>query len=129
MSYVLQTPGTKIYIGGDSGYDTHFAEIGKQFGQIDLAILENGQYNVAWKAIHMLPEQVLQAAEDLKAKRLFPVHSSKFTLAMHSWDEPLIKVTELAKIQHLPLVTPVIGEMVDLNDTTQVFPEWWKGVN
>ncbi|WP_246269703.1 MBL fold metallo-hydrolase [Pedobacter panaciterrae] len=129
MSYVLQTPGTKIYIGGDSGYDTHFAEIGKQFGPIDLAILENGQYNVAWKAIHMLPEQVLQAAEDLKAKRLFPVHSSKFTLAMHSWDEPLIKVTELAKIQHLPLVTPVIGEMVDLNDTTQVFPEWWKGVN
>jgi L-ascorbate metabolism protein UlaG (beta-lactamase superfamily) len=129
MSYVLQTPNTKIYIGGDSGYDTHFAEIGKQFGPIDLAILENGQYNVAWEAIHMLPDQVLQAAEDLKAKRLFPVHSSKFTLAMHSWDEPLIKVTELAKIQHLPLVTPVIGEMVNLNDTTQVFPEWWKGVN
>ncbi|HET6512429.1 MAG TPA: MBL fold metallo-hydrolase, partial [Candidatus Kapabacteria bacterium] len=44
-SYVLQTPTMKIYIGGDSGYDTHFAEIGKEFGSIDLAILENGQYD------------------------------------------------------------------------------------
>jgi len=129
MSYMLQTPSTKIYIGGDSGYDTHFAEIGKQFGPIDLAILENGQYNVAWEAIHMLPEQVLKAAEDLQAKRLFPVHSSKFTLAMHAWDEPLIKVAELAKTQDLPLITPIIGEMVNLSDTTQVFPEWWKGIN
>lgn len=129
MSYVLQTPKKKIYIGGDSGYDTHFAEIGNQYGPIDLAILENGQYNLAWEAIHMLPEQVFQAAKDLKAKRLFPVHSSKFTLAMHAWDEPLTKVTAFAKAEAFPLVTPVIGEMVDLNDTAHVFPEWWKGLN
>jgi L-ascorbate metabolism protein UlaG (beta-lactamase superfamily) len=129
MSYVLQTPKAMIYIGGDSGYDTHFAEIGNQFGPFDLAILENGQYNVAWEAIHMLPEQVMRAAEDLKAKRLFPVHSSKFTLAMHAWDEPLIKVAAAAKLKNLPLVTPVIGEMVNLADTGHVFPEWWKTVN
>ncbi|WP_316835447.1 MBL fold metallo-hydrolase [Pedobacter nutrimenti] len=129
MSYVLQTPTTKIYIGGDSGYDTHFAEIGRQFGPIDLAILENGQYNIAWKAIHMLPEQVIQAALDLKARRLFPVHSSKFMLAMHPWNEPLIKVTELARTHQLPLITPIIGESVNLRDTTPIFPEWWREVN
>jgi L-ascorbate metabolism protein UlaG (beta-lactamase superfamily) len=129
MSYVLQTPSMKIYIGGDSGYDTHFADIGHTYGPIDLAILENGQYNVAWKAIHMLPEQVLKAAQELKAKRLFPVHSSKFSLAMHSWDEPLIKITELGKANNLPLVTPMIGQLVNLKDSTQVFKEWWKGVN
>ena len=129
MSYVLQTPKTKIFIGGDSGYDTHFAEIGKKYGPIDLAILENGQYNLAWEAIHMLPEQVIKAAEDLKTKRLFPVHSSKFTLAMHAWDEPLIKVSRTAKLHNLPLVTPVIGEMVNLADTGQVFSEWWKNVD
>ncbi|KFF18776.1 MBL fold metallo-hydrolase [Flavobacterium hydatis] len=129
LSYVLQTPNIKIYIGGDSGYDTHFAEIGKQFGPIDFAILENGQYNLAWEAIHMLPEQVLKAAQELKAKRLFPVHSSKFKLAMHSWDDPLEKLSTLSKEAHLPLVTPMIGEIVNLNDSTQVFKEWWKGVN
>ena len=129
MSYVLQTPGMKIYIGGDSGYDTHFAEIGNKYGPIDLAILENGQYNIAWVAIHMLPEQVLKAAQELRAKRLFPVHSSKFTLAMHPWDEPLIKITELGKASKFPLVTPLIGELVNLEDSTQRFAEWWKTIN
>jgi L-ascorbate metabolism protein UlaG (beta-lactamase superfamily) len=30
VSYVLQAPTMKIFIGGDSGYDTHFAKIGHE---------------------------------------------------------------------------------------------------
>lgn len=127
-SYVLQSPTMKIYIGGDSGYDTHFAAIGNKFGPIDLAILDNGQYNVAWRYIHTLPDEVLQAAKDLKAKRLFPVHSSKFVLANHPWDEPLSKITELNKSTELPLVTPIIGEPVNLKDSSQQFTQWWVGL-
>ena len=130
MSYLLQTPGMKIYIGGDGGYDTHFADIGNTFGPIDLAMIDNGQYNVAWRYIHTLPNEVLQAAKDLKARRLFPVHSSKFVLANHPWDEPLRKVSELNKKSETPvaLVTPMIGELVFLEDEKQVFKEWWVGV-
>ncbi|WP_211229817.1 MBL fold metallo-hydrolase [Olivibacter sitiensis] len=128
LSFILQTPTLKIYMGGDSGYDTHFAEIGKKYGPFDLAILDNGQYNVAWQAIHALPEEVLKAAADLKAKRLFPVHSSKFKLAQHPWDEPLKKITELNK-GNIPLVTPIIGQSVYLDDNAQVFTEWWKGID
>lgn len=128
MSYVFQSPTMKIFIGGDGGYDTHFAEIGKKFGPIDLAILEDGQYDLKWKYIHLLPAEVLQAAKDLHAKRLFPVHSSKFVLANHPWDEPLIKITELNQSSKIPLVTPMIGEFVNLNDEKQVFTSWWVGV-
>lgn len=128
LSYVLHTPSMKIYIGGDSGYDTHFAEIGKQFGPIDLAIIENGQYDVKWKYIHLLPEEVLKAAKDLNAKRLFPVHSSKFALANHAWNDPLTKVTELNKLYNIPLLTPIIGEQVNLKDQHQRFTQWWVGV-
>ncbi|WP_317132763.1 MBL fold metallo-hydrolase [Pedobacter sp. BS3] len=128
LSYILQTPKLNLYLGGDSGYDTHFAEIGEKFGPFDLAVLDNGQYNVAWQAIHMLPNEVLQAARDLKAKRLFPAHSSKFALAQHAWDEPLKTITELNKTYHLPLITPKIGEMVDLNNTNQTFTTWWEEV-
>lgn len=71
MSYVLQAPSMKIYIGGDSGYDTHYAEIGEKFGPIDLAIVENGQYDAKWKYIHNLPEQVMQATVDLKLRDCF----------------------------------------------------------
>lgn len=129
LSYVLETPGFKMFLGGDSGYDTHFKAIGEKFGGFDLAILENGQYNKAWHDIHTLPEEVLKAAVDLKAKRILPVHSSKFKLAFHSWDEPLKQVTKINEEKyHLPLVTPKIGEIVYLNDATQVFEKWWEGL-
>ncbi len=128
MSFLLQTPNRKIYIGGDSGFDKHFKEIGALHGPIDFAILENGQYNEAWKAIHFLPGENLQAAIDLQAKRLMPVHSAKFALALHDWDEPLKEIIERNKKVGLPLVTPKIGELVNLNDSAQVFTEWWKSV-
>ena len=127
-SFLLQTPTMKIYLGGDSGYDTHFGRIGKQFGEIDLAILENGQYGSGWKYIHMMPHQVVQAAKDLNAKALLPVHSSKFKLANHPWDEPLIKVTRIAEETGQRTLTPMIGEVVNLKDSTQMFSKWWIGI-
>ena len=126
-SFVLQTPSQKMYLGGDSGYDTHFAEIGEKYGPFDLAILECGQYNESWKYIHMLPHEIVPAAEDLKAKTLMPVHWGKFSLANHPWDEPIKKVTDYAKQQNIPLLTPMIGEKIDL-DMVKTFDGWWKAV-
>ena len=126
MSVLLQTPSMKIYIGGDSGYDTHFAEIGAQFENIDLAILENGQYDIKWKYIHMLPDEVLKAGKDLNAKRILPVHSAKFAMANHAWNEPLKRITALNKDFNLPLITPMIGEKVLLKDSEQQFKKWWE---
>ena len=128
-SFVLITPSYKIFIGGDSGYDSYFAEIGNKFGGFDLAILENGQYNESWKYIHMMPHEVLKAAKELNAKRLFPVHSGKFALANHTWKEPLRKITELNKNVRIPLVTPMIGEKVLLNLHEQKFSKWWENVH
>lgn len=129
-SFVLKTPTLQIYIGGDSGYDTHFKEIGDKFGAFDLVILENGQYDKSWKYIHMMPDEVLKAAKDLNAKRLFPVHSSKFALANHAWDEPLTKVATLNQELETPfsLVTPIIGEKVEIQNLNQPFEKWWEGL-
>ncbi len=81
---MLQTSNYRIYLGGDSGYDSHFKEIGNRFDNIDLAILECGQYNTMWPLIHMMPEETVQAAVDLKAKQLLPVHWGKFAwLCIH----------------------------------------------
>lgn len=130
LAFILQTGDQQFYLGGDGGYDTHFAEIGEEFGGFDLVILENGQYNEAWHAIHLMPGEGLQAAKDLKAKRLLPVHSSKFKLAQHPWDEPLRSITELNEEKDpISMVTPRIGEVVYLNDTTQVFSKWWEEIN
>ncbi|MGX5816667.1 MBL fold metallo-hydrolase [Chitinophaga lutea] len=125
MSILLETPDMKIYLGGDSGYDTHFAEIGHRFGSVDLALLDNGQYDPKWRYIHMLPEEVVQAGLDLKARRVFPVHSGKFALANHPWQEPLTRVSVAAEKAGLPLLTPQIGERVDLRDLQRPFKQWW----
>lgn len=127
-SFVLQTPTLKLFLGGDSGYDYFFKEIGDKHGPFDFAILECGQYNEYWKYIHMMPEQVVQAATDLKAKTLMPVHWGKFSLALHAWDESIKEVTQEAKKQNMPLLTPMIGEKTDLYGN-ELEKEWWKEVN
>ena len=129
-SYVLKTKNLNLYLGGDSGYDTHFKEIGTKYGPFDLAILENGQYDRKWKYIHMMPEEVVQASNDLQAKRFFPVHSSKFKLANHPWKEPLERVSIASAEQNTSkLMTPKIGEVIYLNNPDQVFEKWWEQVN
>src|SRR6185312_2460750 len=128
VSFILKTPTMKIFIGGDSGYDTHFAEIGKKFGPFDLVILENGQDNQNWKYIHMQPAETLRAAKDLQAKRILPVHNSKFPLSVHPWDEPLKRITGLNNDIKLNLATPMIGEEVNLQNNAQPFSKWWEGI-
>ena len=78
---MLQSSTSTIYIGGDSGYDSHFKEIANRFGSFDLALLECGQYNSKWPLIHMTPEESVQAGIDLQAKVIMPVHFGKFALA------------------------------------------------
>ena len=45
-----------------------FKAIGDEFGPVDLAIMENGQYDQDWKYIHMMPDETAQAADDLRAR-------------------------------------------------------------
>ncbi len=125
-SFMMKMPSMKIYIGGDGGYDTHFVEIGEHFDGVDLALLENGQYNESWKHNHMMPEQVLQAGKDMKAKIVLPIHNSKFALAHHTWNEPLNRITAAHDSSSFMLITPMIGEVVSLRDSTFSFKQWWK---
>ena len=124
-SFILKTKDHNLYLGGDSGYDSHFKEIGNKFGPFDLAILEAGQYNVMWPLIHMMPEETVQAAIDLKAKALLPVHWGKFSLAMHAWTDPIKRVLEKAKELNMTVFTPKIGEPV-LLDEKFTSTEWWE---
>lgn len=123
-SFILKTNTHRFYLGGDSGYDTHFKNIGEKHGPFDIALLECGQYNTAWPNIHMMPEETVQASIDLKANVLFPIHWAKFALAMHDWDEPIRRVLKKAEELNVNLVTPKIGEPVSLSQT-YTNTSWW----
>jgi L-ascorbate metabolism protein UlaG (beta-lactamase superfamily) len=124
-SFILRTVTHNLYLGGDSGYDSHFAAIGKKHGPFDVAILESGQYNVMWPFIHMMPEETVQAAVDLKAKALLPVHWGKFTLSMHPWNEPIKRILANAAEQGMPVYTPMIGQALTL-DGHFSGTDWWE---
>lgn len=124
-SFILRSAGYTIYIGSDSGYDSHFKIIGEKYGPFDIAILETGQYNEDWALIHMMPEEAVQAAIDLNAKIMLPVHWGKFALAFHAWQDPIDRVMLKAKELQVRVTTPMIGEPVVLD---QSYPDklWWK---
>lgn len=124
-SFVLELDGYKIFIGSDSGQETHFKDIGDNFGPFDIALLECGQYNTDWPYIHSFPEELPGQVKDLNAEILMPVHWRKFSLSFHPWDEPIKRLVKAAKDTGVKYACPRIGEPVVLGETRPV-EEWWE---
>ena len=126
-SFILNAGGYKLFLGGDSGYDHAFRQIGEAEGPFDIAILEAGQYNDDWPLIHMKPEEAVQAAKDLKAKVLLPVHWGKFSLAFHPWFEPAARIRKKAFELNQLVTSPLIGESVIVGES---YPDtsWWESI-
>lgn len=127
-SFMIKTNDFKIYVGGDGGYDTHFIEIEKKFGPVDIAILDSGQHNESWRYIHMMTDEVIKASKDLKAKVLLPSHICKLCLANHAWNEPLEELSEMMKNEKFSILTPIIGEKIELKSKKWIKNNWWKSI-
>jgi len=126
--FALESATRRLFLSGDSGYDPHFAEIGRRYGGFDFAALDCGQYDERWANIHMNPEEAVAAAKDLNAATLLPSHVGRFTIARHAWDEPFIRVASASSGGGPRLLTPVIGEPVRLENERQEFARWWVDV-
>lgn len=124
-SWVIQGKDDNIYFSGDSGYGPHFKQIGEKYGQFNFAMMECGQYNERWEEIHMMPEQTAQAAKDIQAKVFMPIHWAAFTLAMHSWRDPIERVMVKAKEISQPIFVPEIGQFIELNKNLVTTRQWW----
>lgn len=111
-SWLLSIGGKRVFYTGDGGYSDRFKRYGEQFPDIDLAIMENGQYSDDWNQIHTMPHQLGLEVKELKAKQFITVHHSKFCLANHAWDEPRRNEREAADKYNLNLIVCKIGEVV-----------------
>lgn len=90
--------------------------------------MECGQYDTRWSAIHMLPEETVQAHIDVKGELLLPIHWGAFTLALHEWSDPIERVTKEAKRLRVTVATPQIGESITLKPTNYLSSAWWREV-
>lgn len=126
--YFLQDEYHKVYYTGDTGYGEFFKEIREKYGEPELILSEDGQYDSEWPYCHMSPQEVLKAAEDMGTDWLIPVHWAGFVLSRHAWDDPAEQLTTVAADSEVSVATPRIGETVNYTDINHYQEKWWREV-
>ena len=84
--FLLITPETSVYYGGDSGYFIGYKEIGRRFPNIDYALISTTAYHPRWfmHYAHMSIPEAIDAFHDLGAEYFIPTQWGTFPLG----DEP-----------------------------------------
>jgi L-ascorbate metabolism protein UlaG (beta-lactamase superfamily) len=122
--YALIGKQHRVYYSGDSGLFPGLREIGEKYGPFDLAMIEVGQYNRAWRDWHMGPEQAIRALQMVRGKLLLPVHWGALTLAAHGWTEPIERALVAAGKAGVAIVAPRPGESFEPSSPPPV-RRWW----
>ena len=127
-SWVILGRHNRVYFSGDSGYAPHFSEIGDKYGPFDFTMMECGQYNEMWEAIHMMPEQTIQAHIDLKGKIMMPIHWGAFNLSLHDWTDPIERAKAEADRLGVTLLSPYIGDrfVIEKEGPEEPNANWWS---
>lgn len=125
-SWVLKDQYQQIFISGDTGYDSHFQNIYQRYGAFDLVMMDCGQYDLKWESSHMNPEQSYQAAKDLHARMMLPIHWGAYQLANHPWDDPIERIMHIQN-KTVQILTPLMGQTFDL-ENIPLFYKWWEKI-
>ena len=115
----------RIFVMGDGGYDKRFGQFAEKYPNIDLAIMENGQYNKGWKAIHLMPDELSNAIDELNPAYVLTYHHAKYKLSVHTWYDPLENIYQNSQGKPWHLLTPKIGQMIDIHSPIADSP-WWR---
>jgi L-ascorbate metabolism protein UlaG (beta-lactamase superfamily) len=109
-SWLIDGGGRRIFFSGDSGYFVGFAEFGRRFADIDLALLPAGACLPRWMMAyaHLNVEEMFKAFQDLKARRLLPMHWGSIKLG----DDPI--AWPLAQIERHLRQNPEMRDRVEI---------------
>jgi L-ascorbate metabolism protein UlaG (beta-lactamase superfamily) len=113
----IVTPEGHLFFAGDTGYSAHFSEIRERLGAPRLALLPIGAYEprAIMRAMHMNPEDAVQAHVDLAAERSLAIHYRTFQLTDEAMNQPLLDLATALTEQQLPadcFYTPIEGQML-----------------
>ncbi len=88
-SFLINYKGKKLFFSCDTGYSNIYKMMGEKFGGVDIFFINTGAYNfeiITGKRdssiFHTNPEEALQAAKDIKAKKVIPMHYGSFLLGL-----------------------------------------------
>jgi N-acyl-phosphatidylethanolamine-hydrolysing phospholipase D len=98
-SWLVDSGLRKYFFAGDTGYFPGFAEYGRRFGPIDVAMLPIGAYEPRWfmQYQHMDPADAYQAFLDLRARTMIGMHWGTFDLTDEPADLPPRVLADVVK--------------------------------
>ncbi|MBN1140627.1 MAG: MBL fold metallo-hydrolase [Deltaproteobacteria bacterium] len=120
-SFLLKTPKTTFFFGGDSGYFRGFGEIGKYYPKIDFAFLPIAACHPRWFMHYnnLDVEESLRAFEDLKAHFFIPTQWGTFNLSEEPPGYPALalqrKIAE-SRRDPTPFRVMDVGELLILDE-------------
>jgi len=93
-SWMVEHNDFKFYFAGDTGWDQHFATIGKAFKSIDVALMPigPGEPREWMKHAHINAEEAGKAFLALKARLFVPMHWGTFRLGLDQFKEPVTRL-------------------------------------
>jgi L-ascorbate metabolism protein UlaG (beta-lactamase superfamily) len=99
--FTMAVANRRIYFAGDTAYAPFFREVRRRFGPIDFALLPIGAYEPRWfmKAVHMNPDEAVQAHLDLEASESIAMHFGTFQLTAEGINDP-VRALEQARVAH-----------------------------
>ena len=127
-SWTLVGPESRVFYSGDTGWQDDFERIGDEYGPFDLTIMKCGAYGDGWPDIHINGRQAVEANQLLKGRRMLPVHWLTFDLALHPWEEPVIQAVETGAELSVEVITPQLGELIDLQGRVST-TRWWESIH
>ena len=115
--FMIRAAGGSTWFAGDTGWGPHFAEIQARLGAPALALLPIGAYEPRWfmAAVHMNPDEAVQAHLAVGARLSLAMHHGTFRLTDEGLEAPLRDLAA-ARDRHGVRVTafaaPACGETV-----------------
>jgi L-ascorbate metabolism protein UlaG (beta-lactamase superfamily) len=105
--FAVNAGSRRLFFTGDSGYNTHFADIGARLGPFDLSLVPIGAYEPRWfmSAAHVNPDEAVRAHLDLRSRLSVAMHFGCFQLTDEPIDEPVTALHEALQAHRVPAST------------------------
>lgn len=116
--WLLDGGGTRLWHAGDSGYCGAFRDIGARYGPVDFGMIPIGAYQPRhiMRAMHMNPDEAVEAFIDARCVRALAMHWGTFRLTDEALGEPpmlLERALTAKKIPAAMFTAGRIGEIVE----------------
>ena len=115
-SWFIKTEEKNIFHAGDTGYSDDFIEIRNRLGPVDFAMIPIGAYDPQWfmSYSHVNPEEALNIAKDLDAKKSIGMHWGTFILTDEPVLEPRERLNKITNQTNVDFYTVTPGNIIEM---------------